>query len=145
MPVKMMPVDAVNRVIMNMGTVLRPLDYGAIGLAVTITLLSAVYVYAGTGSSNRVTIKGTDGNWVFPQNAAEKVTVSGPLGDTVVELRDGMVRVLSSPCMNQTCVAAGAIHGHGQWIACLPNKVVVSIARHGDAASTGDELDGAVW
>ncbi|MDR3334732.1 MAG: NusG domain II-containing protein [Treponema sp.] len=130
-----------------MQTVLRPLDYVAIGLALSVTILSAVLVYAGTGAYDRVIIKGAGEHWVFPQGAAELIRVAGPLGDTVVELRDHTVRILASPCVNQTCVAAGAIHSHGQWIACLPNQVLVSIQRGTNSGPTpqGTELDGAAW
>ncbi|MDR3167937.1 MAG: NusG domain II-containing protein [Treponema sp.] len=129
---------------------LRPLDYGAIGLALAVTVWASLAVYAGSGSSERVFITGAEGRWIFPRNATETVTVAGPLGDTVVELSDGRVRVIRSPCTNQTCVAAGGIRSHGQWIACLPNKVLVSIKAGGPSPEGGaprglDELDGASW
>jgi hypothetical protein len=127
----------------------KPLDFGAIGLALSITLLTAAYLYARRGAETRILIAGEGEQWIFPQDAEELVTVPGPLGDTVVQLEHGKVRVISSPCMNQTCVAAGAIQTHGQWIACLPNQVLVSIEKSGtegaaDASSRG-ALDGAAW
>jgi hypothetical protein len=125
--------------------IIKPFDLGIIGLALGITVLSAVFVYTGTGSQDRIIIKGAGGTWVFPQDAREVITVLGPLGNTVVEIREGKARVLSSPCDNQTCVVAGAIQSHGQWIACLPNKVLVSIEGRGMSGENEDELDGAVW
>lgn len=127
----------------------KPLDFGAIGLALSITLLTTIYLYARRGTETRILIAGEGEQWIFPQNAEELVTVPGPLGDTVVKLEDGKAWVLSSPCINQTCVAAGAIRVHGQWIACLPNKVLVSIGTSGTEGA-GDEpgnggLDGAAW
>jgi hypothetical protein len=130
----------------------KPLDFAAIGIALTITLVSAVSLYAHRGAQTRISIAGDEATWTFPQDAAELVTVAGPLGDTVVELRDGTARVRSSPCTNQTCVAAGAIQAHGQWIACLPNKVLIAIGTSGaekERVLTQDEpggdIDGAVW
>jgi hypothetical protein len=126
---------------MKKPVMLRPFDYGAIALALAITVLVSFSVYGG--SSDEVLITGNGGRWIFPLNAAETVTVEGPLGDTVVELRDGSARVLASPCTNQICVAAGTIRSHGQWIACLPNQVLVSVTA-GNIQET-DELDGASW
>jgi hypothetical protein len=70
----------------------------------------------------------------------------------VVELRNGEARVIASPCTNQLCVAAGAVRSHGQWIACMPNKVLVSVTGSGADPSpeTGsfrdlDEIDGSSW
>jgi hypothetical protein len=123
--------------------VLRVFDYGALFLAAAVTVFTAVVVYTGGDAKSEVRIKGPDGSWVFPQDAAELVRVPGPLGDTVVELRDGRARVLSSPCGNQLCVSAGAIHAHGQWIACLPNQVLVSVEKKTTLGE--EELDGAAW
>jgi hypothetical protein len=135
--------------------VLRPLDYGVCVLALALVAGSAALVYSGSGDQDRITLKGDGGNWVFPRDAAETVAVPGPLGDTVVEIRDGQARIVSSPCTNQTCVAAGSIHARGQWLACLPNRVLVSVNGEGAASGTvksadgnaplADEVDGAVW
>ncbi|MDR3115727.1 MAG: NusG domain II-containing protein [Treponema sp.] len=127
----------------------KPLDFGAIGLALGITIVATVYLYARRGTETRILIAGEGKQWIFPQDAGELVTVPGPLGDTVVKLEDGKAWVLSSPCTNQTCVGAGAIRAHGQWIACLPNKVLVSIGKSGTEGATdgpqGEGLDGAAW
>jgi hypothetical protein len=112
------------------------LVFGLAALAV-----SAVWVYAEPRGRQEVVIEGPGKSWVFPLNAEEVVSVPGPLGNTAVELRGGRARVLSSPCTNQLCVAAGAIRGHGQWIACLPNRVLVRVA----AEDGGEELDGTAW
>jgi hypothetical protein len=53
--------------------------------------------------------------------------VPGPLGDTVVVIENGSVRVVSSPCPEKICIKTGRISKPGQWIACLPNKVFISI------------------
>jgi hypothetical protein len=67
---------------------------------------------------------------VYPLGADRTVTVSGPLGDTVVEIRGGQARVLSSPCAEKICVRSGAIARPGQWIACLPNRVFLDVQGH---------------
>ena len=148
---------------------LKPWDYGAAAAALIITVLSALFVYAGTGVEETVVIKGSGGRWVFPRGAEETMAVPGPLGDTVVELRNWEARVLSSPCTNQTCVTAWTIHSRGQWVACLPNRVLLRVeggakpavrlprqpnsgqgrsTRNGsgpDDPGAGDELDGVAW
>jgi hypothetical protein len=121
--------------------VLKPFDIGTVGIALSITILSAVYVYAGKDAQNRVFIEGPQERWIFSLDHTETIAVSGPLGDTIVELRDRQIRVLASPCDNQTCVTAGSIRTHGQWIACLPNHVLVSI----DSEKKQDEPDAAAW
>jgi len=120
---------------------LRPLDIAAILLSAGITVLSAVYVYGGGGGERRVIIEGSGSSWVYPLDAEETVRVHGPLGDTVVQIHDGEARIVSSPCQNQVCVAAGEIHSHGQWVACLPNSVFLRIEGKGKKI----ELDASTW
>jgi hypothetical protein len=118
----------------------KPFDFVVLGFSLALTVFSGFMIYPASRSAARVRIQGTGRSWVFPVDAEELVTVPGPLGDTVVEIRGGMTRVLSSPCDNQTCVAAGHIHGRGQWVACLPNQVFVAIEGSQDAP-----VDAASW
>jgi hypothetical protein len=127
------------------GPGLKPFDYVCLVLAAAVILLAVIPVYGAGGDQKTINLKGESGTWVFPQDAEETVAVPGPLGDTVVEIRNGRARVLSSPCQNQTCVAAGAVHAHGQWVACLPNRVLVSVEGREPNAGKGAEVDAAAW
>ena len=51
----------------------------------------------------------------------------GPLGVTRIEVRDGRVRVLSSPCPRQACRHGGWIGGAGEMLVCLPNEIVIRL------------------
>jgi hypothetical protein len=115
-------------------------DFVVFALALGVLIFSAVRVYSGSSVSAAVTIQAGGERWVFPLEEETVFTAPGPLGDTVVELRGKSARILSSPCANQTCIAQGGIHRHGQWLACLPNRVMVSISGEG-----GEELDSVVW
>ncbi|GHV14438.1 hypothetical protein FACS189491_10760 [Spirochaetia bacterium] len=117
---------------------LKPLDFLVIGASVALTAFSAFLVYAKPHNTHQVMIRGSDKVWVFPLDAEETVTAPGPLGDTVVEIRDHQVHVVFSPCDNQTCVAAGHIDSDGQWVACLPNKVFVVIEGTDDSNGIPD-------
>jgi hypothetical protein len=119
---------------------LKILDYGILGAAVLVTVVISLGIYAGGGES-RFVIQGSSGRWIYASGAGGVFAVPGPLGDTMIELKDGQARVLSSPCANQTCVSSGAIHTHGQWIACLPNRVMISV----DSPSREDGPDASAW
>jgi hypothetical protein len=135
---------------------LKPFDWAALALGLALTIGSGFWAYAGAGTESRVLIQGAEGRWVYPLGADALVRVAGPLGDTMVEIRDGAARVLSSPCVNQTCLSAGAVHRHGAWLACLPNNVLVRVESPPDArsgpsraqdADNGEdgEIDAAAW
>jgi hypothetical protein len=118
------------------------LDFAAIALSLALTVFSGFAVYSKPKPTTQVVIQGPSRGWVFPLDAEETVSVPGPLGTTVVEISGGRARVLSSPCDNQTCVAAGHIHAQGQWVACLPNNVFVLIEG---SENGGGPVDTSAW
>ena len=122
---------------------LKPFDYLVLALSLALTTLSAFMAYAKPQGSQSVLIQGAYGNWVYPLEAEEQVVVPGPLGDTVVEIHNRTAAVISSPCPGQTCIAVGHITSNGQWIACLPNNVIVTI--EGSTTTSQDSLDATVW
>jgi hypothetical protein len=124
-------------------------DFGILIPALAVVIASFFFAYSGAENQPLISLKGEDGEWVFPLDADETVTVRGPLGDTVIEIRKGAARFVSSPCANQTCVMTGAVHSHGQWAACLPNKVMLYIEANAagkkQKRSDDGDIDAVVW
>ncbi|GMO28294.1 MAG: NusG domain II-containing protein [Termitinemataceae bacterium] len=116
------------------------LDYVFFVIAAAFCTASAVFVYAGYGHEN-VVIKTQNEMWVYPLDTNVTVNLAGPLGETVVQLDSNKVKIISSPCKNKSCVAAGAIHSGGDWLACLPNRVIVTIEK----TKKSESLDAALW
>ena len=102
-------------------------DIVIILLVAGLTVFSAYTVYMKPQKQSQVLIRGKGGEWTFPTEAEETVFVPGPLGDTAIMLRENRAWIESSPCDNQTCVAAGFLSRQGQWAACLPNNVLLII------------------
>jgi hypothetical protein len=130
----------------------KPLDFAVIALSLGILIFVSLAVYAAPDSAPRVVIQGSGRTWIFPLDAEEQIAVPGPEGETVIEISGGRARVFSSPCANQTCVAAGHIHRQGEWAACLPNKVIVSIEGSSSIAGSSSKevndsetVDAFVW
>ena len=67
-----------------------------------------------------------------------EVHITGPLGETVVEVRGGRVRVKRSPCPHKICVHTGFKDANGDVIACIPNRIVVRI----EGGERGWKVDG---
>jgi len=123
-PVMKKPIEAV---IVKKKIPLKPLDIPLIALATAIMLIVGWAAYDRGSSSTRVSIRSQDKSWVFPLNAEERISVSGSIGETIVEIYQGRAAIVSSPCSGQTCVAAGGLHKNGQWAACLPNRVLLLV------------------
>ncbi len=53
--------------------------------------------------------------------------VEGALGDSIIEIKNGKVKMRSSPCLQKTCVHQGYIEKSGECIICVPNQVVIKV------------------
>lgn len=108
-------------------------DFAAIALSLLAIAGFSVYAYGTRAGTPVVEIQAAGGTWVYQLNANTDVNVPGPLGTTVVSIREGAVRVLSSPCPDKLCVKAPELLKAGDWNACLPNKVFIRIKGHHEA------------
>jgi hypothetical protein len=106
---------------------IKALDYVIFFFALGIIGLISAQTYIGARGIPEISITGAEGQWIYPLESEATVHVRGPLGDTVVAIREGTAEVLSSPCPEKICVKTGKISKPGQWIACLPNKVFVAV------------------
>ena len=120
---------------------IKIIDILIILMAAGLTVYSSYTAYIKPQNSSHVLVRAKAGEWTFPINAEETVIVQGPLGYTTVQVRENRAWVESSPCQNQTCVAAGKVWRQGQWSACLPNNVLLMIEGNNEQ----DEVDIMVW
>ncbi len=109
----------------------RALCVGLVALALLAPRLARP---VGDGPLRAVVTVGRDEAAVLPLDRDAEVTVHGRLGDVIVAVRGGAVRVVSSPCAQQVCVATGAKRDPGDLIACVPGEVLVRV-RGGDGAA----------
>ncbi len=117
------------------------LDLVIIAAAILAIVFSSLKVYGKGNAEPEVKITAQNGDFIYPLKENRRLEVEGPLGRTVVLIHDGSVQIEDSPCPNKTCVAAGAISQPGQWVACMPNQVFVSI----EGASDEKTVDAGVY
>jgi hypothetical protein len=65
----------------------------------------------------------------YSLNQEQVIDVIGPLGVTKVEIKNGRVRIKSSPCPHGTCMHMGDFGSEGGLLACVPNQVVVKVGK----------------
>jgi len=122
--------------------VLRYFTAGDIVLIVGILLCSAVGFFSvhELGITGKHVVVDVDGKRVLevPLDRDTVQTVRGPLGDTVIVVEDGAVRVAASPCPLHYCERMGSIRHRGEIIVCVPNRIIVSIRGGGG----GESFDG---
>jgi len=64
---------------------------------------------------------------VYPVLKQQTIKVIGVNGESEIEIKQGKARFVHSHCFSQQCVLHGWISIAGETIACLPNKVSVSL------------------
>ncbi len=95
-------------------------------------------VWSGGDEARQLQLHAETGGRDWPLTADRLIEVDGPLGRSVVEIRDGAARFLSSPCRQQICVRSGWHRHAGAVAACVPNRI--SFKLSGGAASDYDGL-----
>ena len=111
-----------------MNTLMKSGDWAvlAAGAVLVVWLFGALW---GGGAANKVIIRA--GGKLFAEASLNRnriFTVPGPLGVSIVTIRDHRVRVARDPGPRQYCVKQGWLSRAGEAAICLPNQVTVTLA-----------------
>lgn len=106
---------------------LRPGDWLVVALAALLVGISFPLLWAG-GPPERAVVR-VAGKVVaeFPLTAPRRFAVSGPLGETLIEVAPGRARVLADPGPRQYCVQQGWLTYPNAIAICAPNQVSLSL------------------
>jgi len=99
-------------------------------LSIIFLIISLVYIISSFHSTRGDTVLiQVDGKDFLRLSLSENkiIAVPGPLGVSIIEIKDGRVRMLSSPCPDKLCIKEGYIDKAGQVIICIPNRIVIKI------------------
>ena len=58
----------------------------------------------------------------------QTLDIVGKLGTSVISVNNGRIRFINSPCTTKQCIHQGWLSHAGEFAACLPNEVSISIA-----------------
>ena len=58
----------------------------------------------------------------------QELVINGALGPSRIEIKNGRVHFVHSPCQNKQCISHGWISKAGETVACLPNRISVSLS-----------------
>jgi hypothetical protein len=111
---------------MNLG--LRRGDWLVVlAVAVLLPALYATFWYdGGRGLEARILLNGKP--WArLDLFQDQDLKVRGPLGISHIQVRDGAVRFVDSPCPTHQCVHQGWLKEGGEVAVCLPNHISVQV------------------
>jgi len=116
------------------GISFRVLDIFSIALAIGVATLFSLHAYSAGAGPGEVSVQADGKDYLYPLDRNVEFMVSGPIGETTIQIRNNSVRIADSPCRDKICVAAGWLSHNGQWTACLPNRVFVRVEGGSTAA-----------
>ena len=102
-------------------------DWLTLLLGALLTAWLAATFWQG-GAAQKVLIRAGGQRFIETDlNQAQRITVPGPLGASVVQIEPGRVRVASDPRPRQLCVKQGGLSHAGDAALCLPNQISVEL------------------
>jgi len=105
----------------------KPLDYIII---ILLLIIPAILIFLPKDGGESVRITTNDGVYLYSLSNERILSFEGPLGTTIVEIKDGKARITSSPCPGKSCMRA-TVDKAGDAAVCLPNAISVSIPTKG--------------
>lgn len=96
-------------------------------IAVAVVLISLFLFQYFPSDSYLLVIESQEGKQEIEVTPTTNLTltVTGPLGDTLIVIQAGQTWVAYSPCPDKVCMEMGKIPDNGGFIACVPNQVVI--------------------
>lgn len=72
--------------------------------------------------------------FIYSLDDDRKIDIKGNIGISTIEIKDGKIRMVFSPCPDKLCMKQGYIMNKGESIVCVPNRIVIKIK--------GENIDG---
>ncbi|UTC62080.1 NusG domain II-containing protein [Treponema sp. OMZ 787] len=108
---------------------IKILDVIILAVIVSFITLTSLFIYSSDNSTLYLSVRTPSGDWIYPMNIDMDFVVDGEAGPVSIKIEKNEAFVVSSTCSNKTCISAPKLKNHGDWNACLPNKVFLSVEK----------------
>lgn len=126
---------------------LRPriLDYIVFLIALSVVILSVFWSASGKEGELRAEIEASGIQYLMPLSQDGHLDLSGPVGETRVDVLDGEVFISYSDCRDKVCISMGHVSTPSGWLACLPNRVFIKVIAVKPDSSAASEVDSGAF
>lgn len=103
--------------------------FDVIFLLVFSAVVAGSFFLAGSKKSSgaELVVKTPKGRFIYPLNKNAELDFEGGIGHTKVTIQDGQAWVTESACENKNCIFMGKLSRSGDFAACLPNAVILTV------------------
>jgi hypothetical protein len=111
---------------------MKILDIPAVIICIIVIIFVFMVAYTSKTGNKKIHITSQNSEYYYNLQNPQKLTIQGPLGPTTVVIESNTVRIIDSPCPLKICVKQGRISNPHEWVACLPNSILIDIEGDGD-------------
>lgn len=106
-----------------------PADLVVAGTLLAAIAVSLVQIWGGAGAraTHAIVYIGDTAHAELPLDQPARLSVPGRLGNSVIEVADGAVHFVESPCSHKLCLRAGQLRHAHEAAACVPNRVSIAL------------------
>ena len=108
---------------------IKILDFLILTVITAIIITVSLFIYSADNSSLYLSVRTPKGDWIYPMSENIDFAVEGEIGIVKIKIEGGEAFVVNSTCSNKSCILAPKLKNHGDWNACLPNKVFLSVEK----------------
>jgi hypothetical protein len=106
---------------------LKMFDGIALVFSLAVFLLFFLYGRSLSKDEGYLLIQDSEGESLYSMAETRDVVIEGPAGKSIIHIEGGRAAFTYGDCQDQLCVHMGDIQGSGEWAACLPNQVFITI------------------
>ena len=112
---------------------IKPADFLFLAISVILIALSLIVLSGNSAGPAVAVIKVKDTEYIYPLNQPRELEFEGVLDKAHLIIHDGCIEFVESPCRDKICIHMGQAHKDGDFLACLPNRIIVTIEGGGDS------------
>ena len=105
----------------------KPADFLFLAISVILIALSLIVLSGNSAGPAVAVIKVKDTEYIYPLNQPRELEFEGVLDKAHLIIHDGCIEFVESPCRDKICIHMGQAREDGDFLACLPNRIIVTI------------------
>ena len=106
---------------------IKPADFLFLAISVILIALSLAALSGNEQGPAVAVIKVKDTEYIYPLNQPRELEFEGVLDKAHLMIHDGCIEFVESPCRDKICIHMGQARKDGDFLACLPNRIIVTV------------------
>ena len=105
----------------------KPADFLFLAISVILIALSLIALSGRGVRTPKAVIKVKDTEYIYPLNQPRELEFEGVIDKAHLVIHDGCIEFVESPCRDKICIHMGQARKDGDFLACLPNRIIVTV------------------